>query len=144
MSPMEQRARTVALSVHMGQVDKAGRDYVTAHVADVVRRMPEDDAYGRTVAWLHDVVEDGHPDVLMHLAVEFPESVVDAVIAITHRTSEPRDDYYRRVRANPLALHVKLADIGSNADPERLALLDDATADRLFAKYAHALEVLTS
>lgn len=141
---MEDRARLCAASVHMGQVDKAGRDYFAAHVADVVSRLAPSDGPGRTVAWLHDVVEDGHPDVLGQLHEEFPDAVVDAVIAITHRPHEPRDAYYARVKANPLALRVKLADIGSNADPARLALLDDATADRLFAKYAHAFEVLTA
>ena len=54
-----------------------------------------------------------------------------------------RDDYYARVKANPIALRVKLHDIASNANPKRLALLDQATRDRLTLKYAHALAVLS-
>ena len=50
--------------------------------------------------------------------------------------------YYERIKDLPLALRVKLADIADNADESRLALLDDATANRLRRKYARALRML--
>lgn len=135
------RARELAIHAHRGQVDKAGNDYYQAHVADVACRVGEDRTL-RTVAYLHDVVKDTNwsLDALMH--VGFGSEIVGAVDAITHRPHEPRDDYYARVKADPLALKVKLADIESNTDPERLALLDAVTRGRLIAKYGHALLVL--
>ena len=53
-------------------------------------------------------------------------------------------DYYTRIRANPLALRVKLADIADNADESRLALLDEKTAARLRRKYANARKAVES
>ena len=47
-----------------------------------------------------------------------------------------------RVKADPLALRVKLADIASNTDRARMALLDEATRVRLTEKYRKALEAL--
>ena len=47
--------------------------------------------------------------------------------------------YYERVRTNPIALTVKLADINDNSDPERLSRLDQPTRERLEAKYAWAI-----
>jgi hypothetical protein len=135
-------ARRLAIIAHANQTDKAGNDYYRAHVADVAHRVGIDPTH-RTVAYLHDVVEDTHwsLDALGH--VGFSGEVLLAVDAITHRPHEPRADYYARVKANPLALAVKLADIASNSDPARLALLDEATRERLTAKYAAAIEALT-
>ena len=68
--------------------------------------------------------------------------MVDAVVALTHLKNEPRDHYYERIKKNPLALAVKLADIEDNTDPERLALLDEGTRSRLEKKYAKAIAAL--
>jgi hypothetical protein len=69
--------------------------------------------------------------------------VVQAVRVLTRRDDDRGEEYYRRVRANPLALAVKLADIADNTDPARQADLDPATRRRLAAKYRHARAVLT-
>ena len=52
------------------------------------------------------------------------------------------DSYYARIASHPLALKVKQADLDDNADPQRLAMLDAATAGRLRGKYAHARAAL--
>lgn len=142
-------AMTMAVRVHRGQVDKAGKPYLQAHVADVaarVRRADHQDDEGIVVAWLHDVLEDGSQPEYLEFEIRriFGNAIVDAVVAITHQPGEPRDDYYARVKTNPIALRVKLADVASNTDPRRTALLDPATRDRLTAKYARALQVLNS
>ena len=48
-----------------------------------------------------------------------------------------------RVRANEIALWVKRADIADNTDPERTALLDEETRERLAKKYAKSLTLLS-
>jgi (p)ppGpp synthase/HD superfamily hydrolase len=135
------RAAEVARKHHLGQRDKGGRPYFDAHVADVYRRLEAEPTAMRAVALLHDVLEDTECTVA-ELEQQFPASVVAAVLAITHRPDEPRHDYYERVRANPVALTVKLADIASNTDPARMALLDEATRSRLSEKYRTALALL--
>ncbi|MGX5653607.1 hypothetical protein ACWKWC_02395 [Geodermatophilus nigrescens] len=135
------RARELAIHAHFGQVDKVGRDYFTAHVADVARRVGSDPVL-QTVAFLHDVVEDTSVSLTELAQRHFPAEVILAVDALTHRPSETRADYYQRVRADPLALSVKLADIASNTDPDRMRQLDEPTRTRLRRKYTAALDVL--
>lgn len=139
----ELMAFAVARRAHQGQVDKAGNEYLTAHLADVVRRFPFSDTRARVVAWLHDVIEDTDVTAEQLRDWSFLPDTIAAVEAITHRRHEPRADYYARVKANPLALRVKLADIASNTDPERMALLDEETQVRLTEKYRKAIEALT-
>ncbi|WP_091528589.1 HD domain-containing protein [Microlunatus soli] len=134
------RAIAIATQAHRGQTDKSGEPYI-GHPERVADRLAEDDHDGRVVAWLHDVVED--TDVTADdLAADFDAAIVAAVVALTRVEKDEPDDYYRRVRADPLALRVKFADIADNTDPARVARLDDRTRTRLAGKYDHALEVL--
>ncbi|MEH3052542.1 MAG: HD domain-containing protein [Patulibacter minatonensis] len=127
-------AERIARAGHEGQVDKTGRPYIE-HVERVAAAV----APGlRSIAWLHDVVEDT-PMTAEDLAAEgFGPDVVDAVVAITRLDEEEADAYYARVRANPLALAVKVSDLADNSAPERLALVDADTRAHLVAKYDHA------
>lgn len=68
--------------------------------------------------------------------------MVTAVELLTRTPTVEPATYYARIRANALATKVKLADLADNSDPERLALLDEATRTRLAAKYAVAYEAL--
>lgn len=52
--------------------------------------------------------------------------------------------YYACIKANPAALMVKLADIEDNLSPWRQAYLAPDTQERLKAKYAKALDILTN
>lgn len=98
------------------------------------------DADAEAVAWLHDVVEDC-PAYAAEVQA-FPAAIQQAVACLTRRDDVPDDDYYAAIRANPLALKVKLADITDNRDPARLLHLPPETAQRLREKYAHALQAL--
>lgn len=133
------RARLIAEKAHAGQVDKSGHPYIE-HVARVADRV--EGGVEKAVAWLHDVLEDTLLEAPDLRYKGMPEEVVQAVLAITHRPHEPRVDYYVRVKADPYALAVKLADVADNSDPARLAQLDDATRERLTAKYAKARAAL--
>jgi hypothetical protein len=64
------------------------------------------------------------------------------VMALSKRPEEAPEDYAARIRATPGALLVKLADLAHNSDPARLAALDDATRERLTAKYRNMLSLL--
>lgn len=137
-------ANTVALAealahiAHSGQHDKAGKPYIF-HVARVAARVA-DDPLAETVAWLHDVLEDcpAYADDVH----AFPAEVLDAVKLLSRSENLPAETYYARIRQSPVALRVKAADLADNADDGRLALLPEATADRLRAKYAHARQEL--
>lgn len=129
-------AEALARAAHTGQYDKAGMPYWT-HPARVAARVA-DDTSAQAAAWLHDVVEDSDVTLEDLLAQGFPAEVVAAVALLTRRRGQPAADYYAGIRTDALALRVKLADLADNSDPDRLALLDRQSRERLEAKYAHA------
>lgn len=134
-------AIAIATSAHDGQVDKSGKPYI-GHPLRVMSSVTGE--HEKMAAVLHDVIEDTAVTADDLLARGCPPVVVDAVVALSHLADEPQDDYLRRVAANPLALSVKHADIGDNLSPTRMAQLDEATQERLKAKYARALRLLAS
>lgn len=136
-------AAAVARTAHAGQTDKAGQPYL-AHPARVAAAVAHTgaDAEVQAAAWLHDVVEDTSVTLDDLTAMGFSRRVVDAVDALTRREHESHEQAVRRAAANPDARIVKRCDVNDNANPDRLALLDEATRARLARKYAHALDVL--
>ena len=68
--------------------------------------------------------------------------MLEAVDAITHRTHEPLVEYHARIKCNPLATKVKLADVMDNLRTDRMQKLPKETQVRLTRKYRRALKVL--
>ena len=136
-----ERARQVATQAHSEQVDKAGNPYI-AHPARVAARLSDADDDTQAVAWLHDVVEDTTVSFEELSRDGFSASVVAAVDALTKRDGESLEEYCARVRADPIALVVKQADLADNTDSARLSQLDVSTQLRLRAKYAHVFLLL--
>ncbi len=143
MTDLVEAARELAHRAHAGQVDKAGRPYIehVSRVAAAVAHYAEPEV--QAAAWLHDVLEDCEPRFCNELLHIRPVDVFYAVKALTRGKFSERT-YYDRIRRNPLALRVKLADIADNADESRLTLLDEATAARLRRKYSKMLACLTA
>lgn len=133
-------AEVVATVAHEGQTDKAGEPYIEhpkriASLRSLTERQ-------RVLAWLHDVLEDTNV-TRDFIARQFGESVLEDLEALTHRPHEPYLDYLDRVlAASSDAIVVKLLDIADNADPRRLERLDEATRQRLSAKYEKAINHL--
>lgn len=129
------KAKKWAHLAFAGEKDKAGRPMIghAARVAGYVNTPNE-----QIVAWLHDVVEDGHYGLEELAADGFSRNVIAAIDAITRRDEESYEDYIDRVAANKLARTVKLADLFDNLDDARLGLLPAETAERLRAKYEKA------
>lgn len=87
----------------------------------------------KVIALLHDVIEDTDT-TLDELKELFGEEVSSVVEVLTHRKGESYQDYILRVRENPVAIAVKIADISDN--------LSDSPSDNAIEKSAKALEVL--
>ena len=109
------KAMRIAYEAHHGQVDKSGIPYIF-HPIHLAEQM--EDEISCCVALLHDTVED--TDVtLEQLRDMFPAEVVDAVALLTHGAGTNYYDYVRRIRDNPIARRVKLADLAHNSDQTR-------------------------
>ncbi|OXY89885.1 HD domain-containing protein [Streptomyces diastatochromogenes] len=138
LAEVERLARTA----HAGQTDKAGRPYAE-HLAAVAHgvRARGGDADQIAAAWLHDSVEDDALSEQWLTGAALTPRTKAIVRAVTKRTGEGQEAYARRILVTPGALLVKQADLAHNADPQRLAVLDEPTRKRLTEKYArmHAL-----
>ncbi|MFI2081769.1 HD domain-containing protein [Streptomyces rubiginosohelvolus] len=133
----------IARAAHARQTDKAGRPYGEhlAAVAEGVRVRGGDDGQ-IAAAWLHDAVEDDALSAEWLAAAALPQEVKDMVLAVTKRPGEELSSYTARILATPGALLVKEADLAHNADPARLAVLEEQTRTRLTEKYAQVRGLL--
>ena len=138
-----EKAKMVAHWFHRGQTDMAGRPYVE-HLERVARPFELTGFQAAaTVGWLHDVLEDTSCTVADLAELNFSREVIAAVNAITQFQGESLDDYWARVRANPLARVVKVkGDIPDNSDERRLDFLPEHLQVKLRNKYARAMEFL--
>ena len=136
------KAMGIAYRAHHGQLDYNGIPYIF-HPIHLAEQM--DDEISCCVALLHDVVEDTTV-TLADLELEFPPAVTQAVDLLTHREGVDYFDYVRAIRANPIALRVKLADIAHNADQTRCigSGLTEGDLHRWQQKYSKAREILTA
>ena len=137
---LTRKAMVIAYRAHHGQVDHSGVPYVF-HPLHLAEEMT--DEYATCAALLHDVVEDTSV-TLEELAQDFPREVMEAVALLTHEKGEPYFDYIRRIKENPIARAVKLADLRHNTDRTRLAdgELDKGAIRRYEEKYKKAFELL--
>jgi (p)ppGpp synthase/HD superfamily hydrolase len=132
-------AIAIARAAHAGQTDKAGRPYIE-HPLRVMGRL--DGEQERMAAVLHDVLEDTAVTADDLRSAGCPEAVLVAVQALTKRPGESLARSMERAAADSIARAVKRADIADNSDSQRLALLDDRTAERLRRKYADSIRLL--
>lgn len=138
-TPMTKKALKLCFAAHRDQTDKSGMPYVfhPFHLAEQMK-----DEYTTIVALLHDVVED--TDITFDdLAAEgFPEEVISALRLLTHEDGVEYMDYVARIKDNPIAVAVKLADLKHNSDTSRLDTVDEKALKRV-EKYAEAIQLLT-
>jgi (p)ppGpp synthase/HD superfamily hydrolase len=133
----------LARNAHATQTDKAGRPYVEhlRAVAEGVRARGGDEEQ-IAAAWLHDALEDDALSEEWLRDAALTDRTKDVVRALTKRPGEPPEAYAARILATSGALLVKESDLAHNADPARLAVLDEVTRARLEKKYAHMRSLL--
>lgn len=132
------KAEIIARKAHKGQLDKAGEDYFS-HPKRVSINFYEDQDI--IVALLHDVIEDTDITIERLRKEGFSNEVLEALDAITKKDSESYDAFIERVKDNPIAIKVKLADLRDNMDILRLPVLTDKDLQRI-AKYHKAYKYL--
>lgn len=131
---VQEKARAICLEKHAGQLDRGGQPYYL-HPFAVADGVQGDLA--KTIAYLHDVVEDTDATLEWLADQGFPPEVVDAVDAMTRRDGEEYFAYIERLRENELAIPVKLADLRHNMDPSR-----KGATSAMHERYRKAYEML--
>ena len=133
------RAIEIATLAHKGQVDKAGEDYINHPLRVMNAGKTENE---KIVGVLHDVIEDTDWTFEKLEAEGFSKEIIAALQCVTKLSeNEPYDDFIARVKANPLAIAVKINDLTDNMDICRLPNLSDNDFARL-KKYHRAYKQL--
>ena len=140
------RAIQLAQQYHGEQSDKGGQPFI-GHPLRVmakvsIAKIGLGDLRTRQdllmIAVMHDLVEDTEVTLGDLINLGFSERVVIAVDALTRRDNESYWQYLERVKVNPLAVIVKLADLEDNVDPRRTR----PEGLKIWARYERALEML--
>lgn len=135
--------RTMVREAHSGQVDKLGRDYVSAHLEPIAESLASYGEDAEVAGLLHDILEDTSVTSEELLSVGVPAHVVRAVESVTKRQGESYEGLIERAAADPLGRLVKLADNSRNLESNAaLAETDPEAAARLRSKYERARERL--
>lgn len=132
-------AMKLCFAAHKDQTDKSGIPYVF-HPFHLAEQMSREDT--TVAALLHDVMEDADytPEDLLRMG--FSSEVVEALKLLTHKPEVSYLDYVRRIRSNPIAAAVKIADLKHNCDTTRLDTVTEKDLARV-EKYRKALALLT-
>lgn len=136
---LTKKAMKISFEAHKEQTDKNGMPYIY-HPIHLAEQMQDEATV--CVALLHDVAED--TDITLDdLKQEgFSKEIMDALRLMTHDDAVPYMDYVRKIRENPIATAVKLADLKHNSDLTRLDVVDDAALTRA-EKYKKAIALLS-
>lgn len=137
---LTKKAIRICFNAHVNQVDKSGLPYIF-HPFHLAEQMDDEDSV--CVALLHDVVEDTNMTFEDLEREGFNENIINALKLLTHNKDVPYMDYVLKIKNNPLAKKVKLADLMHNSD---LTRLDDLTEDdfKRIEKYNKAKHLLLS
>ena len=135
-----ERAIQIAVEAHAGVKDKGGKAYIL-HPISVMMRCETDDE--KTVAILHDVVEDTDWTFEALREEGFTEKIIEALKTVTkHSEDEDYDEFIQRSLQNEIGSKVKIADLRENLDVTRIGELSEKDVERI-NKYKRALKTLT-
>ncbi|MEE0946217.1 MAG: HD domain-containing protein [Acutalibacteraceae bacterium] len=133
------KALALCFEAHLNQKDDSGLPYVF-HPFHLAEQM--NDEATTIVALLHDVIEDTAVTFEDLIKMGFSDEVIEAIRLLTHDKKAPYLDYVRKIKDNPVAKAVKLADMLHNSDTTRLNVITEKELKRV-EKYAEAIKLLT-
>ena len=136
-----QKAYNYALEKHGTQLRKSGEPYII-HPTNVAYTIAELGLDEQTIcaALLHDVVEDTNV-TFDELEKNFSPEVIEGLKLLTHDKNVDYLEYIRKIKNNPIARKVKLADLYHNSDPTRMENPTPKDLERK-EKYRKAIEIL--
>jgi len=133
-----EKAVAIAVDAHRGQRDRYGAPYIL-HPLRVMARVAT--PIEKTVAILHDVVEDTAWTFQDLKREGFSAPVIEALKCVTKKSGEAYEDFVQRSASNLLACRIKLADLEDNMDLRRMSAIAEADRARL-QKYLKAWKIL--
>lgn len=148
MANLLQKAIELAVKAHRGFEDPSGEPYIVHPMRVLLAVSQADDAHQnealRCVAILHDTLERTKLKSADLKVAGMPMAVIRAVQLLTHLREDPYDDYIVKLKADPLARAVKIADLLDNADLRRVTFRAGKAKDpKRVIRYAASYKYLT-
>lgn len=132
------KALRLCFDAHKDQNDKSGMPYVF-HPFHLAEQMKTEET--TIVALLHDVIEDTDHTLEELSQMGFGKEITDAIALLTHDDSVEYMEYVRKIKNDPIAKEVKLADLRHNSDLSRMDNVDERALART-EKYKKAIDIL--
>lgn len=132
------KALKLCFEAHKAQLDKSGMPYVF-HPFHLAEQMKDENT--TIVALLHDIIEDTDYTFNDLIAMGFDGAIIEAIKLMTHEEGVPYMDYVEKIKSNPIAREVKLADLRHNSDLSRLDAPTEKDKMRV-EKYRKAIVLL--
>lgn len=130
----------LATSRHAGQFDRGGNPYIL-HPLKVMYYLKSDDEELQCIALAHDLVEDTDTTYAELREMGFTERIIQGIAALTKNPGESYDEYKLRVKDNPDAIKVKMADLRHNTDVRRLKGVTEKDIARMEKYHRFYLEL---
>jgi (p)ppGpp synthase/HD superfamily hydrolase len=149
MPSLLQKAIDLAITAHRNSEDPPGEPYIVHPMRVMLSVSQADDSHQnerlRCTAILHDTLERGKMTVRKLRSAKMPASVIRAVNLLTHRRADSYADYVVKLKPDPLARAVKIADLLDNADLRHVTFRPDKASkdSRRVTRYAASYKFLT-
>jgi (p)ppGpp synthase/HD superfamily hydrolase len=141
MKELLDEAISLAAAAHAGQFDLAGRPYILHPLHVMHSLMPTSDTE-MIIAVLHDIIEDTDTTYGELKRIGFGYEITDALLLLTHQSTDRYEDYIKSLILNNYARSVKIADLEHNMDMTRIKRrLTNGDLVRV-AKYHEARRIL--
>ena len=133
----------LATNRHAGQYDKGGNPYIL-HPLKVMYYLKTTDEELQCVGLGHDLVEDTETTYTELAELGFSKRVIEGIKALTKQRGETYDEYKAKVKANPDAIKVKMADLRHNTDVRRLKGVTEKDIARIEKYHKFYVELMVA
>jgi len=136
---MLEKAIELALKYHKGQIKNGTGEEFILHVLRVMMSMDSEDE--RISAVLHDIVEKSNCTLEELKEQGFSNKIINTVDALSKRKGEDYSDYIKRVKKDPVAVKVKIADLEDNMDIRNIKDITSIDIEKMNRRKKYYLEL---
>ena len=136
---MLEKAIELALKYHKGQIKNGTGEEFILHVLRVMIKMDSEDE--KISAVLHDMIEKSNCTLDILKEQGFSNKIINTVDALSKRKGEDYSDYIKRVKKDPIAVKVKIADLEDNMDIRNIKDITSIDIEKMNRRKKYYIEL---
>ena len=136
---MLEKAIELALKYHKGQIKNGTGEEFILHVLRVMIKMDSEDE--KISAVLHDIIEKSNCTLDILKEQGFSNKIINTVDALSKRKGEDYSDYIKRVKKDPIAVKVKIADLEDNMDIRNIKDITSIDIEKMNRRKKYYMEL---